>query len=364
MENNETQVLINKDFFGGTEQNFIENDGLKIFLFKYKTGVCALKLVNEKGYAVILPFNGQQIWDVVFNNRRLKMESSFVSPGNTNNFLYSYGCFFMHCGALRVGSPDSNDFSLHGELPLAEYDNVKILIGKDNKGSYIGITGVFEYNRAFGSHYCAKPLIKLYKDATFLEISIEIMNLSNYPMELMYLAHINFLPVENGEIVQSLQWNKENMILRNSPNPDLKATKNRMDFIKKIEADPVQTKFIKFEDDYSSEVIFHINRPKTDNDGWAHFMQVHPDGSADYASYKPEELNHLCRWTVINKDFKAISIINPATCQTEGYIKEKEKGNIIMLKEKSSRKFNLITGYLNKDRAVDMKRKIAEIIKE
>ncbi|MCL5070149.1 MAG: DUF4432 family protein [Actinobacteria bacterium] len=364
MENNETQILLNKDFFVYKEQKFIEIDGLKVFLFKYDTGVCAVKLVNENGYAIVLPFNGQQIWDIVFDNRRLKMKSPFTLPVNTNNFYYSYGCFFMHCGALRVGSPDSSDFSFHGELPTAEYDNVKILTGKDSKGTYLGVTGVFEYNKAFGSHYCAKSVIKFYKDSTLLEISIEIMNLSNYPMELMYLAHINFLPVENGEIMQSAGFNKENMILRNALYPDLGAAKKHVDFVKKISVNPSLTKFIKLSDPYDPGIIFYFNKLKTDSNKLVHFMQVHSDGSSDYVGYKPEELNHLTRWTVINKDFSAISIACPATCEADGYLKEKEKGNISVLREKSSRKFNMIAGYLNKSQTIDMKRKIEEIIKE
>ncbi|MCL5073075.1 MAG: DUF4432 family protein [Actinobacteria bacterium] len=364
MENNETKILINKDFFSDKEQNFIENDSLKIFLFKYETNICAVKLVNKNGYIIVLPFNGQQIWDAVFNSRSLKMASSFTLPINTDNFLYSYGCLFMHCGALRVGSPDSSEFSFHGELPVAGYDNIKILIGKNDKGSYIGITGVFEYNKAFGSHYCAKPTIKLYEDSTIIEVSIEIINLSNYPMELMYLAHINFLPVENGEIIQCTGWDKEDMILRNALYPDLETAENHTDFIKKISFNPLLTKSIKLTDPYNPAIIFYFNKLKTDNKRLTHFMQVHADGSADYVGYKPEELNHLCRWIIINKDFSAISIANPATCEAEGYLKEKEKGNVLVLNEKSSKKFNMMIGYLNKNQTIEMKRKIADIIKE
>jgi hypothetical protein len=93
-------------------------------------------------------------------------------------------------------------------------------------------------------------------------------------------------------------------------------------------------------------------------------MQINSDGSADYVGYKPEEFSHLCRWIVINKDFKAISIANPATCEAEGYLKEKEKGNISVLRAKSSIKFDISTGYLNKSETINMRRKIEEIIKE
>ena len=77
-------------------------------------------------------------------------------------------------------------------------------------------------------------------------------------------------------------------------------------------------------------------------------MQVHPDGSADYVSYKPEELDHASRWFCINEDKQALGLVLPATADAEGYTAEKKKGNIKIVEGKNSLSFNVVAGYLDK----------------
>ena len=68
-----------------------------------------------------------------------------------------------------------------------------------------------------------------------------------------------------------------------------------------------------------------------DDEGWAHSMQVHPDGSADFIRHRPEQLDKGVRWIYRSPDQDALGIILPATAEPEGYTAEKAKGNVKVL---------------------------------
>ena len=60
------KINLYKEFFTEKEKTIFENGSLKVSLFKYTTGIEAVKLSNGKGYVTLLPFVGQQIWDMEF----------------------------------------------------------------------------------------------------------------------------------------------------------------------------------------------------------------------------------------------------------------------------------------------------------
>ena len=73
------------------------------------------------------------------------------------------------------------------------------------------------------------------------------------------------------------------------------------------------------------EVVFFVDYT-ADRDGWAHSLQVHPDGTADYIAHRPDQLNHGVRWISRTPDQDTLGIILPATAESEGYTAEKAKG--------------------------------------
>ena len=81
---------------------------------------------------------------------------------------------------------------------------------------------------------------------------------------------------------------------------------------------------------FDPEVVFSIDY-QADEDGWAHSMQVHPDGSADYIRHRPAELDKGIRWISRTADQQALGIVLPSTAEPEGYLAEKAKGNIKIL---------------------------------
>jgi hypothetical protein len=357
------EVPLRENYFTEQERTFVDFESLKATLFLYESGVHGVKIANENGYIIVLPFKGQQVWNAFFHGRYLNMKTMYQEPKNTDFFLNTYGCFVMHCGPLRMGCPGpEDDHVLHGELPYADYDEAALVVGEDEKGKYIGVTGLYDYNRAFGEKYHARPLVKLHEGSSLVDISITIENYSGYPMELMYMCHVNFRPVEHGRIVQSVDWAKENMELRTVIPEHVKASQAFIDFLARLEEDPRLTEVIKPEDEYNPEIAFFIHSPQVDENGWSHYMQVHPDGSADYIRYKPEELDHNTRWISRTEDQAGLGLALPATCDPEGYTAEKKKGNIKEIPAKSSVSFSVVAGYLNSEEAKEMEALIGKIV--
>ena len=95
-------------------------------------------------------------------------------------------------------------------------------------------------------------------------------------------------------------------------------------------------------------------RPKT--------SQVHPDGSADYVSHRPEQLDKTVRWICRTPDQDALGMAMPATAEPEGYTAEKAKGNIKTLPAQGQVHFDMQIGVLTPDEAQAMEAKIGQIL--
>ena len=52
---NQNKIILYKNYFLEKEHLFLENGSLKVSLFRYETGVEAIKVCNTKGYIVMLP---------------------------------------------------------------------------------------------------------------------------------------------------------------------------------------------------------------------------------------------------------------------------------------------------------------------
>ena len=183
-------------------------------------------------------------------------------------------------------------------------------------------------------------------------------------MELMYMIHINFNPVNYGKIIQSVDWKKDSMEISDNLPDDLNGPIQFNKSVDELREDPKLTQIIDPEDVYDPEVVFYLKNIKSGNDGFAHFIQKYPDGSSYYVSFNINELDHGARWIVKNKDMEALSIVLPSTCDADGYIAEKEKSNIKEIKGKASHRANMKTGYLNKEETGEIEKLITLINKK
>ena len=111
----DTTIHISPQCFGEREKTWVEHGTLSASTFRFGSGVSGLRLKNELGELVLLPFQGQQIWSAQFGGRDLTMKSMFPEPRATREYLETYGGFLLHCGAAAMGVPTEQDnHPLHG----------------------------------------------------------------------------------------------------------------------------------------------------------------------------------------------------------------------------------------------------------
>lgn len=356
-----TTIHLNKSFFSEKEKILAENSGISASTFLYESGVHGLKIKNTRGEITILPYQGQQIWRCIFDNRNMTMKTMFDQPNLTQTFLDTYGGFLLHCGATAMGVPSVEDnHPLHGELPNALYQKAFLRAGHDEKGCYIGIGGEYHHIVAFNHNYLAKPYIKLYENSSIYSISMSITNLKNSDMQLMYLMHINFRPEDGSQLIYSAGCNPGDIKVH-VVQSDIEASPEKEkfnEFLKMLELNPGLHNNIKPDFIFDPEIVFTVNY-NCDDEGKAYSMQVHPDGFADYVCHRPHELNYGIRWISRTKNEDAIGLVLPATAEHRGYSAEKEKGNLKTLAVGERVEFHAEVGLLNPQEVMDVKNKIA-----
>ena len=362
MGTHETTIHIIPQHFGERERTLIECGALSASTFRFDTGVCGLRLQNELGQLVMLPFQGQQIWSATLRGRNLTMKSMFADPRPTSAYLATYGGFLLHCGATAMGVPTEQDtHPLHGELPNAPYQKAYLMVGQDEGGPYLGLGGSYQHTVAFNHNYVAEPLVKLYAASSLFQVSITLTNLKQTDMEWMYLTHANFRPVDHGRLVYSAPCTPEHVRIRQSipshvrPGPGYKA------FLDELGRHPEKHNVLAPDLVFDPELVFTIDY-LADEEGWAHSMQVHPDGSADYVRHRPDQLDKGVRWICRTPDQDALGLVLPATAEPEGYTAEKAKGNIRVLPAGGKVRLDMEMGTLTAEEAQRMEEKIGQIL--
>jgi hypothetical protein len=358
----ETTFHLHPSFFGEAERPLVENGELAAAAFLYPSGVQALRLRNAVGSIVVLPFQGQQIWDAQFYGRTLTMVSMFDQPYPTTEYLRTYGGFLVHCGVTAMGVPGPTDtHPLHGELPNARYQTAQLLVGQDVRGAYLAITGEYRHTVAFATNYVARPLVKLYAGSSRLAVSLTVHNLKQTPMELMYLAHANFRPVDHGRLVYSAPCTPQHVRVRSSIPAHVRPAPGYREFLGELAAQPEKHNVLAPGLAFDPEAVFFIDY-QADSAGWAHSMQVHPDGSADFISHRPSQLDHGVRWICRTPDQDALGIVLPATAEPEGYTAEKAKGNVKTLAGGAEWRCDMAMGALTADEARAMAAEIERMV--
>ena len=285
----------------------------------------------------------------------------FDEPSPTREFLSAFGAFLMHCGATAMGAPGPEDtHALHGELHSAPYQTAALIAGSDEKGEYIGLTGTYRHTIAFNSNYTATPLVKLYASSSIFTVSMNIRNMKSSPMPFMFLEHVNFRPVDGGRLAQTVHGNPENMRIRANIPPFLEVAPGYREFVKLLQEYP--EKHLVFDPSlvYDPEMVLYLNY-LADKNGWAHTLQIHPDGSADLMRHRPEQLDHGVRWICRTADQDALGM-EPCTAEVEGFNAEKKKGNVRSLPGGASFTSDLEIGVLTSMEVQAEERVIAQVL--
>ncbi len=356
-----TTVNLMPRMFTSQAETLAKRGDLRATIFRFDSGVAALQLSNGQGELVLLPFQGQQIWSATFGGRNLTMKSMFTQPRPTQNYLETYGGFLLHCGFTSMGVPaDGDSHPLHGELPNAPYDSAYLVVGEDERGAYMGLGGRYQHTVAFSYNYAAEPLVKLYAGENRCFVSMRVTNLKETPMEYMYMAHVNFRPVDNGRLVYSAPSDAEHVRVRRSIPSHVKPGPDYVKFLDTLAADPGQHEVLRPDLAFDPEVVFFIDY-LADEDGWAHTMQVYGDGTADYIRHRPEQLDKGVRWICRTPDQDALGMVLPSTAEPEGFSAEKAKGNVKTLGAGEAFLCEMEMGVLDEAEAIALAEQIERI---
>ncbi len=320
--------LLSSDFPDHGTREVAVSGGMRAEVFRYASGVAALRLLTPRADIVVLPFQGQQVWRAAFDGRELAMTSMFDTPVATDHYLSTYGAFFIHCGITRIGPPSADDLHpLHGELPLGQFETAELVI--DEAAGRIAVRGRFRHRIAFTVHYEATAEVSLAADATQIEITLDVVNKrAAHPLELMYLGHANFRAVDYGRLVYAAHYTPEDVAVRRSIPPHIKAGPGYAAFLAELAQDPVRHHVLDPALPFDPEAVFTL-RMIPDADGWSHAMQVHPEGHADFISYDARTLPLAMRWICRTADQQGLGMAMPATAGVEGYAVEAEAGRIV-----------------------------------
>lgn len=317
--------------FGRHEETLVEFGALSASAFTFSTGVAAVRLRSDVGEVVILPFQGQHIWSARFEGRDLGWHSMVKEPVPNVDFLTTFGGIVQHCGLLAVGGPGPTDkHPVHGELPNAAFQEAWLLLGSDGQGDFIGLSGEYRHAAAFGHSYAVRPLVKLYAGETLAHVEVEAENRASSPFPLFYLAHINFRPVNGSRLVYSAPRDPAHVRVRAEIPAHITPKPGFRELIESLKQDPFTHEAIEAGQAYDPEAVFFIDYT-ADADGFAHTLQVHPDGSADYVRHRPAELPSVTRWISRTPDQDSLAMAEVGTTDPIGYTAAMAKGGAVMV---------------------------------
>lgn len=353
------KIYLKKEFFSEKEMLLVENADMKAYAFKYSTGVCAVRVENNRGYFIILPFQGQQIWRCSFDGNDLTMKTKFSEPVPTTEYLQTYGGFLLHCGINAFGVPQADDnHKQHGEIPNAEYKTAYIECGED----YIGVGGSFDFDVSFTKNFTFSPMCRLYNNDTVLKITVELENRRHYPMDYMYLCHINFRPFENAKLIYTAKYDSEHIKVYKSVSDSLpkEQAEKLLAYMNEIEKNPEIHHNVGGENQiYDPEICLGV-KYFGDEEGRAYTLQYTEDGAC-YVSHPVDVLPEAIRWISKTLDEESMGMVLPATAEHLGYQNAKRKGQLKYLKPMEKLTFKIEAGYLDSARANQVKEKIEKL---
>ena len=353
-------VALRRDFFGDQERTVLRAGALSASLFRYPTGVEALRLANPRGSVVVLPFMGQMVWRATFDGVELAMRGMFDVPRAGATILDTYGPLAYHAGLLRNGTPGpDDDHPLHGEMPCMPMDEAGLEVGEDEGGPWLAVTGSRDYARGFGAHYRAILSVTLRAAATNFTMDIEVENRAATSMDLMYICHANFGFPEGARIVQPAPFDAEHVVTRTAIPGHVVPTERYRALLRDLAAAPSGAEVLDDPTRFSPEQVFYVKGLSPGADGLARFLLRRREGDGFTVAYDPVAMPHTVRWLLADGDHGVAAFAMPGTCEPEGYTAEKRKGNVRQLAPGERARFETRLGYADQAAATDLARLIA-----
>ncbi len=322
-----TTIPLCKEAFTHTPRVLAKTDVMTAAAFRYRSGVEAVRIDNARGYFILLPFQGQVIWRAAFDGHDLWMRTAIEEPVPTRDYLATYGGFLYHCGFTAMGCPAADDtHPLHGELPNIPYEEAVLTVTDDA----MTLSGAHRERVAFTTDYTFSPAVTLRADATVLDITVDAVNNRQSPMDYMYLTHINFRPYDGGELIYSAPYDSAHVkVHRKFPaHMDPAARAKLSAYMDAVAKDPaVHHVFNPEAQIYNPEVCMTILYD-ADAAGFAHTMQLLPDGCAHYVSHEVSAQPYVIRWLSRTGDEDSCGMALPATAEHNGREQARRDGQL------------------------------------
>lgn len=349
---------------GTPEGTFSDTGGLKVTLSCSDEGVNILRLKSDRVELEILPFQGQQIWSARIDDRDLTMKSLVTVPVPTSEYLRNYGAFLVHCGATAMGGPSGHDtHPLHGELPNAPYNKAWLEVGTNDDGiAFVEVHGRYSHQVAMTCSYDAHPVIRVTQGSNIVDVSMSITNKAGREMDLMYMAHVNFLPVEDSEIFATHFWDSKSVrVITDLPaHVRERATSEFLEYLEAAGADPAMSSKIPNGMQFDPELVAEIDY-LGDQSNWGHTLIVHPGGASDYMSQNVTSLPTGIRYLQRTPDHDCVGT-GPSTSGVTGKISELQKGTVKVLAPGETFQADLQFGALDSVQTSQMQTRIADVI--
>ena len=355
------KIYLYEDFFTKEEREVFALGNLSASLFTYSTGVKAVRLKNDRGAIVVLPYMGQMIWRAEFDGYDMTMKTIFDEPIQAKEvFGETYGCFLMHCGLTAMGNPTAeDDHKPHGELPIAKYQTVYIVSGEDEGGKFVGLSGVYTHKSCYAYNYDFSPIVKIYEGKTTIDISASFTNNKDVPLEYYYLCHINHRPVDGA----TLEYTADRKAIKvNHEIPDDYFSSADRDasnaYLAELDKNPaVMDKVGAKGQCYRPEIVFYC-KYDADENGYAYTLQHADNNRSTFVIHKPEELPFGIRWISRTEDEDTMGMVLPATSEHLGRNYCRRNGQSKFLKKGETVTYTMQTGLLSNDEADAMYKKI------
>lgn len=332
------KIALRRDYFKENRHTLYEQDNLKVVLFRYPSDIEAIEITNAHGKMVILPYMGQMIWDLEFNNIDLKMKNMFKQPKKAADITDTYGCFAFHSGLLANGCPaPEDDHVLHGEMACAEMD----LAWLEINGASIKVCGTAEYVKGFGHHYQASPSVTMFDSETWIEIEMRVKNLSMMPMPLQYMCHMNYAYVADAVLIENIP--SERFVLRESIPAHVSPNEEWLSYTKQLMEGTASLDRLNHPEQYDPEIVFFAD--KIDQCVDIADFRMHFETGAFFTTFSTAEFKYATRWILFNEDQQVGAFVLPATSRPEGYLAAKDAGSVLELKPGEEKKYTVKTGW-------------------
>jgi len=331
------RVALRREYFRENRDTIYEQGKLKVIMFRYPSGVEALEVTNEHWRMKVLHQGGQRDWELTSDGIDLKMKNMFDQPRKAETIIDTYGCFAFHSGLLQNGCPaPEDDHALHGEMPCADMDEAWLEIDQAS----IKVCGTTEYVKGFGHHYVASPSVTMFESTSFIEIKMNVRNLSSTKMPLQYMCHTNYAYVEGAEMTENLPDGA--FALRKTVPDHVKPNERWLAYNKAL-MDGLETiRSLDRPEMYDPEIVFFADRLDRYTET-AEFRMTSPEAEF-FTRFKTSELNYATRWLLYNGDQRVGAFVLPATCRPEGYLAAEASGTLIELAAGEERTFAVTTG--------------------